>query len=474
MLFSPQQYAIPDRRGLPFIDPDEIRAMLLHGDGASTDRIREVVDRSLALNRLSLQETAILLGVRSPRARKMVLEAARELKYRIYGRRIVIFAPLYAGNRCTNNCSYCGFRASNTEAVRMTLTEEQLRAQVAELEVQGQRRLILVYGEAPEYSPEYIASTVRTIYDVHGSGGGINRVNINAAPMDVEGFRTVREAGIGTYQIFQESYDRQIYARCHPSGRKRDYDYRLTAFDRAMEAGIDDVGLGALIGLGDWRFEAMGLVRHANHLEACFGVGPHTISFPRIRKASGVIFPEATAVADDDFMLLVAVLRLAVPYTGLILTAREPDTLRDRLIEFGVSQIDAGTRLEIGGYTSTSEGQELHREQFEQMDTRSLEEAVSRLIDAGQIPSFCTACYRKGRTGEHFMKFSTSGSIHRFCTPNALFTLAEYLEDHAPDELRARGWRLIESHLAGVDPSLRPTATEALAAIRAGKRDILL
>ncbi|MDR0510462.1 MAG: [FeFe] hydrogenase H-cluster radical SAM maturase HydG [Rikenellaceae bacterium] len=480
MIFEPQKYAIPDESGKPFIDPAEIRTLLAANGEPSVAETERVLARSAELHRLTLAETAVLLRARTPELRQMIFEAAGELKRRVYGERIVIFAPLYVGNRCTNNCAYCGFRASNREAVRVTLAPEQLRAEVETLESQGQRRLILVWGEHPDYSPRAIADAVRQVYSVRGAGR-INRVNINAAPLDTEGFRVVREAGIGTYQIFQETYDPERYAEVHPSGRKRDFDWRLTALDRAMEAGVDDVGLGALVGLGDWRYEAMALVRHANHLEACFGVGPHTISFPRIRSASGLASGAFREVDDEDFALLIAVLRLAVPYTGLILTAREPQQLRDRLIGLGVSQIDAGTRLEIGGYSSSFGAgvavggrQDLHREQFELMDTRSLSESVSTLIDAGQIPSFCTACYRKGRTGEHFMEFSTRGFIKRFCTPNALLTLAEYLEDYAPAELRSRGWRLIDSKLTSIDEGLRREVSSALELIRAGEREMLL
>ena len=480
MLFSPQRYSIPDEKSRPFIDPDEIRTLLENYANPTPLQVREVVTRSLDLQRLPMEDTAILLGAATAGGekgrymRELIADSARELKKRVYGDRIVIFAPLYVGNRCINNCSYCGFRASNVSALRMTLSGEQLRLEVEALEREGQKRLIMVYGEHPDYSAGYIASTVRQVYSVRGPEGQINRVNINAAPFDVEGFRTIKEAGIGTYQIFQETYDPGVYASAHPSGRKADYDWRLTAMDRAMEAGIDDVGLGVLFGLGDWRFEVMALVRHVNHLEACFGVGPHTISFPRIQKASGAASEGGNPVSDDDFASLIAILRLAVPYTGMILTAREPQQVRDRLIGLGVSQIDAGTRLEIGGYSSNRGGQELDREQFQLSDTRSLADAVEAMVDAGQIPSFCTACYRKGRTGEHFMEFSTKGFIKSFCTPNALLTLGEYLEDYASPGPRKKGWALIEDKLSEVDPPLKKRVEEALSEIKSGKRDILL
>lgn len=474
MIFQPQQYNIPDEKSRPFVDPAEIRELLTKYANPSLEQVQAVVERSLSLQRLSLEETAILLSATSPEASRLITESARKLKQEVYGERIVIFAPLYIGNRCVNNCAYCGFRASNKAAMRVTLNTEQIHAEVEALERQGQKRLILVYGEHPDYSAEYIASTVREVYSTHTEKGQINRVNINAAPFDVDGFRTIQEAGIGTYQIFQETYDPQTYSRVHLGGKKADYDWRLTALDRAMEAGIDDVGLGVLFGLGEWRFEVMALVRHVNHLEACFGVGPHTISFPRLQKASNVSPGDFNPVSDEDFTRLVAVLRLAVPYTGMILTAREPQQLRDKLIDLGVSQIDAGTKLELGAYAQSGTPQNLDREQFELMDGRTLAEAVETLVDSGQIPSFCTACYRKGRTGEHFMEFSVKGFIKRFCAPNALLTLAEYLEDYAAPELREKGWQLIHSKLPTLPENIRPKIEASLAEIRAGRRDVFL
>lgn len=470
MIFNPQCYSIADCKNQPFIDSDEIKDMLRCAT-PTYEQVCEVVDVALSGTRLSLQQTALLLASNDEQSLQIIMNAAKELKRKIYGDRIVIFAPLYIGNRCINNCKYCGFRASNADAVRRTLTKDEISQEVVELERVGQKRLILVYGEHPNYNAEYIADTVRQVYGVAHGAGKINRVNINAAPFDVDDFRTIKGAGIGTYQIFQETYDPEVYSRFHPSGRKRDYNYRLTAMDRAMEAGIDDVGLGVLFGLGDWRFEVMALLRHTNHLEACYGVGPHTISFPRIQNASNLERDALQPVGDADFMKLVAILRLAVPYTGLILTARESTALRNKLIEYGVSQIDAGTQLEIGGYSDKEQDQDLNREQFELMDTRSLAQTIDELIDQGQIPSFCTACYRKGRTGEHFMQFSTTGFIKKFCTPNALITFAEYLEDYASPELRSKGWALIEEKLSKQDDqSLR----ERLLLTKKGERDVLL
>ncbi|MCL2560942.1 MAG: [FeFe] hydrogenase H-cluster radical SAM maturase HydG [Rikenellaceae bacterium] len=472
MLFTPQKYSIADRRGEPFIDPDEIRNTLKITENPSPADVGEALAAAMNLQRLTMRQTAVLLNAHDS---ENILDAARRLKKHVYGERIVIFAPLYIGNDCVNNCAYCGFRMSNKEAVRRTLERKEIEREVRQLENTGQKRLILVYGEHPRYSAEYIAETVRTVYATRAGEGRINRVNINAAPFDVEGFRTVKEAGIGTYQIFQESYDPVVYARFH-KGPKADFNYRLTAFDRAIEAGIDDVGMGVLFGLGDWRYEALAMVRHTNHLEACFNIGPHTISFPRIRNASGVDTAALHPVSDDDFVRLVAVLRLAVPYAGLILTAREPAQLRNRLIESGVSQIDAGTNLEIGGYSSGGDaGQCLEREQFELMDTRTLADTIDELVAQGQIPSFCTACYRRGRTGEHFMQFSTEGHIKHFCTPNALLTFAEYLEDYATPDARRRGWELIGRKLAALDDGqMHVRVSELLARVRTGERDVMI
>jgi len=332
--------------------------------------------------------------------------------------------------------------------VRKTLSDDEIVNEIEALEDNGQKRLILVYGEHPKYGPEYIAHTVKIAYGVKKGNGEIRRVNINAAPLDIEGFRVVKDAKIGTYQIFQETYHPEAYSWYHLGGKKRDYDWRLTALDRAQEAGIDDVGIGALFGLYDWRFEVMGMVRHANHLEACYHVGPHTISFPRIQAAVMEDIGNQYIVKDDDFARLIAILRLAVPYTGLILTARENPALRREVMEFGVSQIDGGTKLELGSYSqSLNEEQDLNREQFKINDSRSLNEIVDELVADHYLPSFCTACYRKGRTGEHFMEFSVPGFIKRFCTPNAILTFAEYLEDYAPEHTRQAGWENIEQNI---------------------------
>ncbi|HNQ83050.1 MAG TPA: [FeFe] hydrogenase H-cluster radical SAM maturase HydG [Bacteroidales bacterium] len=474
MKFQPQQYNLPDERMKPFIDPDEISSLLARSF-PTREQVREVLAKALAKNRLSMEETAILVNATDPQLVEEIKAAARKLKKDVYGERIVLFAPLYVGNYCVNNCKYCGFAASNRKALRKTLTNEELVRNVEALEENGQKRLILVYGEHPSYTPEYIAETVRTVYNVKKGRGEIRRVNINAAPLDIEGFRTVKEAGIGTYQIFQETYHPETYKKYHTGGFKRDYENRLTSLDRAQEAGLDDVGIGVLFGLYEWRYEVLALVRHANHLEAVYNVGPHTISFPRLQFASEYEISGDWLVSDDDFTKLVAILRLAVPYTGLILTAREPEHIRREVLQFGVSQIDAGTKLEIGAYAEEElpTAQNPDKEQFLINDNRSLREVIDELLEEGFIPSFCTACYRKGRTGEHFMEFSVPGFIKRYCTPNALLTLAEYLEDYAPAPTAEKGWELILKNLEEeVDPKFTAEVKKRLERIKAGERDL--
>jgi 2-iminoacetate synthase len=476
MIFTPEKCSIPDQRMKPFIDPDELWDYI-NTTKSDKESVRAVIAKSLDKKRLTLRETAILINATDPELIEEIKEGARELKKRVYGNRIVLFAPLYVGNKCTNNCKYCGFRASNKEAVRKTLDDQELIHEVEALEDNGQKRLILVYGEHPEYSPEFIAHTVKTVYGVKKGPGEIRRVNINAAPLDIEGFRIVKESAIGTYQIFQETYHPEAYKTYHLGGKKRDFDYRLTGLDRAQEAGIDDVGIGALFGLYDWRYEVLGLVRHTNHLEACYHVGPHTISFPRIQNASKLDMGTDYTVSDEEFARLVAILRLAVPYTGMILTARENAKLRHEVIQFGVSQIDGGTKLELGSYSdSANEKQDLNREQFQINDNRSLNEIVDELVSNDFLPSFCTACYRRGRTGEHFMEFSVPGFIKRFCSPNAMLTLAEYLEDYAPADTKKKGWEVIEKNLDDLQKSEESVSINELRIrllrVQSGERDL--
>ncbi len=435
------------RHATDFIDDARLRALVESRRLCDVHAVRDVIAKALEKVPLAVDEAALLLHAGTPELRAEIFAAARALKERVYGNRIVLFAPLYVGNRCVNYCTYCGFRRDNPAALRRTLSTRALREQVVALERQGHKRLIVVFGEHPGYDAEFIASCVRAIYDVREGHGEIRRVNVNAAPLDHAGFRTVKAAGIGTFQIFQETYDHRVYARVHPRGPKSDYLFRLDALSRALEVGQEDVGIGALFGLADWRFDVLGLVSHAVFLKERYGCGPHTISFPRLRPASGIAVEDRPLVSDDDFRLLVAVLRLAVPYTGLILTAREPAALRRELLAFGVSQIDAGSRIQLGGYTEEGDAQQMNQSQFELGDVRTLDAVIRELSEDGYVPSFCTACYRLGRTGEHFMEFAIPGFIKRFCTPNALTTFQEYLTDYASPATRAAGQVRIAAEL---------------------------
>jgi len=461
-------------KAVDFIEDARLSA-LLQQNRPDAARLREIITKSLSKQPLDVEETAVLLAADDPEQVEMVFDAARRLKREVYGNRIVLFAPLYIGNECINDCLYCAFKRSNREAVRRTLDAGELRKQVEALENNGHKRLILVFGEHPRYDADFIAECVHSCYSTKVGHGEIRRVNINAAPLDPDGYRVVKEAGIGTYQIFQETYHHETYAACHPAGtRKGDYLYRLDGLSRAMEAGCDDVGIGALFGLYDWRFEVLGLVTHSLHLQQRYGVGPHTISFPRLRPASGVALDDRYLVSDYDFKRLIAILRLAVPYTGMILTAREKPELRREVMAFGVSQIDAGSRIEIGGYTEAGDAQCMQREQFNLGDVRSLDEVMRELLIDGYIPSFCTACYRLGRTGEHFMEFAIPGFIKRFCTPNALSTLMEYLTDYASEETRKAGQEQIRREIAQMEDS--QLKTELLSRLRriqeTGERDL--
>ena len=424
-------------------------------------RVRDIVAKSLSKEALSVEETSMLLAADEPELVEEIFAAARSLKETVYGNRVVLFAPLYVGNACVNDCRYCSFRKSNPEAHRRTLRPEEIDEQVGAMVDRGHKRLILVFGEHPAYDADFIAETARRVYAVRRGHGEIRRINVNAAPLDVAGYEKVAAAGIGTYQIFQETYHRPTYAAMHPGGtRKSDYMWRLTGLHRAMEAGCDDVGIGALFGLADWRYDLLALVAHALDLQRVYGVGCHTVSFPRLRPACGVDLGDRPFVSDADFKRIVAVLRLAIPYTGMILTAREPAALRRELMAFGVSQIDAGSHIEIGGYTEVADGQIMEREQFQLGDMRSLDQVMAELMGDGYLPSFCTACYRLGRTGEHFMEFAIPGFIKRYCTPNALTTLLEYLVDYASPETRAVGERLVAAELAAMSDG--PQKTELL------------
>ena len=471
-------------RGLPkidveglksFIDEEKIENLIAKKENDKV-KIREIIAKSLAKNRLELEEMAALLNVEDLDLVAEIKEGAHELKRRIYGNRIVLFAPLYIGNDCINNCSYCGFRASNLELVRRTLSLKELEKEVRTLESRGHKRLILVYGEHPRYDADFIYETTRKVYETKEGKGEIRRVNINAAPFDVEGFKKIKSAGIGTFQVFQETYHQKTYASVHPSGLKSNYLWRLFAFDRAMEAGIDDVGMGALIGLYNHKFEALAMLQHTIHLEEKFGVGPHTISFPRIEPAIGTKFADRPPhqASDEDFMKMIAVIRLAVPYTGMILTAREPVALRNEAISYGVSQIDAGSDIGVGAYAKEDEVESAKKSQFVLSDNRNLDDVIGQLCEHGFLPSFCTGCYRLGRTGEHFMEFAVPGFVKKFCTPNAVLTLTEYLLDYASPETKAKGIKRIKEELANIPQTnpIKRQLLEKLSEVESGNRDL--
>lgn len=462
-----------------FIDDQKIIDLLEKGKNAEKSEIREIFAKSKERNRLEPEETAKLLQINDEDLLEEMFSLARQIKEDVYGNRIVFFAPLYIGNNCINNCLYCGFRRDNKSIVRKTLTMEELKNEVIALENSGQKRLILVYGEHPMYDADFIVETIKTTYETKTGNGEIRRVNINAAPMDVEGYEKLKEAGIGTFQIFQETYHHETYAKLHPKGdMKSNYQWRLYGLDRALEAGIDDVGIGALFGLYDWKFEVMGLLYHTIHLEETFGgVGPHTISFPRLEPAIDTPFIQQTKykVSDEDFKKLVAIIRLSVPYTGMILTARESPEVRRQVIPLGVSQIDAGSRIGIGGYAEAAKGYLPEKEQFHLGDIRSLDEVVREICSFGCIPSFCTADYRAGRTGEHFMALAKPGFVHNYCMPNAVLTFKEYLLDYASEETRKVGEAAIQKQLEAFEkesPARRKYVEDKLKLIEQGQRDI--
>lgn len=460
--------------GLASFIPEEKIMALLQRPVPDKIRVEEIIAKSLSKQRLDPEEMADLLNVRDPEHIEMIKAAANRLKVMIYGNRIVLFAPFYVGNKCVNSCVYCGFCRTNKDIIRKTLTPEEIEAEVTALVNQGQKRSIVVFGEDSDYDASFIAQTVKQIYAVKSGNGEIRRVNVNAAPLDVEGFRTVKSAGIGTYQIFQETYHQETYRQVHPAGPKSNYLWRLYAFDRAIEAGIDDVGMGALIGLYDYKFEALAMLYHTIHLEEKFGFGPHTISFPRIKKAVGSNFHPAWEPSDEEFMKMIAVIRLAVPYTGMILTAREPVAFRNQALAWGISQIDAGSDIGVGAYTHAGDKDNAKKSQFTLNDNRSLDQIIGELCEADYLPSFCTGCYRLGRTGEHFMEFAVPGFVKRFCTPNAALTLYEYLLDYASPETKEKGMAAIQRALDQIprDNPIRGKLLGRLNKITAGYRDL--
>jgi len=454
------------------IDDRYIHSLLEQGHGVSDNHIHAILDRAEGLSGLSHSDVAALLCSADESHWRRVFQIAGDIKRNVYGDRVVMFAPLYVSDSCVNDCVYCGFRASN-KTPRRRLSMDELRQEVRELEQMGHKRLALEAGQDPLGCPiDYILECIREIYSMKFNNGEIRRVNVNIGATSEEDYRKLAEAGIGTYILFQETYNREAYEAVHPSGPKADYSYQLTAFDRAMRAGLDDVGGGVLFGLYDYRFEVMALMQHNEHLERNFGAGLHTISVPRIRDAAGAKntnFPHA--VSDETFRRIVAILRLAVPYTGLILSTRETPEMRKTLIMSGISQISAGSRTAVGGYSSPSSQESSG--QFSIVDHRAAGEVVYWLMEEGLVPSFCTACYRMGRTGDRFMQLAKAGEIRNVCLPNALFTLKEYALDYGNDRFRAKADELIAKTLPQVaDKATRAKAIENLQSLERGQRDV--
>ena len=457
-----------------FIDEGAIISALIAGARADAGRVREILAKAGEAHGLELDEVAALTTISDPDLLGELFATARAVKEDIYGKRLVLFAPLYVSNLCENDCLYCAFRVRNKELKRRALTQDEIRHEIEVLVDQGHKRVLLVAGESyPQQGFQYVLDSVESIYSVKRGNGEIRRVNVNVAPLTLDEFRALKATGIGTYQLFQETYHRETYRKVHLGGRKKDYDWRVTAMDRAQQGGIDDVGIGVLFGLFDWRFETLAILQHIHHLERTFGVGPHTISMPRLEPAIGsdIASQPPQPVSDLDFRKIVAILRLAVPYTGMILSTREGPNLRREAFAMGISQISAGSRTNPGGYTNDTVSD---MEQFQLGDHRTLDEVIRDVAEMGYIPSFCTACYRLGRTGADFMDLAKPGEIKHHCDPNALSTFLEYLEDYGSAETKAAGERLIADTLAAMADRERTTSNRLIEMVRAGKRDCLV
>lgn len=452
-----------------FIDKATLEQMLEDSQRLSSGQIESILNKARQARGLEPEEAAALIQVSDPGLVSQILDAAAAVKQEIYGKRVVLFAPLYISNYCVNNCRYCGYQHSN-KTHRHRLSLDDVRAEVEALERMGHKRLAVEAGEDPVNCPlDYVLEVIDTIYSVKAKNGEIRRVNVNIAACDEDSYRRLKQAGIGTYVLFQETYHRPTYEFMHPSGPKSDYDWHLYAMDRAMSAGLDDVGLGVLYGLYDWKLETLALLYHARHLEETFGVGPHTISVPRLREAAGVNLSDYPyLVSDDDFKKLVAVIRLAVPYTGIILSTRERPDFRDELIHYGISQISAGSRTGVGGYRRSDE-----YDQFSVDDRRTPDEVLLSLCKSGYIPSYCTACYRQGRTGDRFMALAKTGEIQNVCLPNAIITFKEYLLDYADDELRTASESALKSALGEIQSDrVRAETIDRLKRLESGERDL--
>ncbi|MCB2361780.1 [FeFe] hydrogenase H-cluster radical SAM maturase HydG [Clostridium estertheticum] len=468
-------YNSMSKNATEFIDDDEILSTVAYAKENKSNRelIDSLIKRASEGKGLTHREAAVLLECDLKDEEEKMFKLAKELKQKLYGNRIVIFAPLYLSNHCINGCVYCPYHSKNKTIHRKKLSQEEIVKEVVALQDMGHKRLALEAGEDPINNPiEYILESIKTIYSIKHKNGDIRRVNVNIAATTVEEYKMLKEAGIGTYILFQETYNKKSYEELHPTGPKHNYAYHTEAMDRAMEGGIDDVGIGVLFGLNMYRYDFVGLLMHAEHLEAAKGVGPHTISVPRICPADD-IDPNAfsNSISDEMFEKIVAVIRIAVPYTGMIVSTRESKSTRERVLELGISQVSGGSCTSVGGYSQT-EAEDDNSKQFEVTDTRKLDEIVNWLLELGYIPSFCTACYREGRTGDRFMKLVKSGQIGNCCQPNALMTLKEYLEDYASEDTKNKGEILIQNEIPNIkSEKVREIATEYLKELKDGKRD---
>jgi 2-iminoacetate synthase len=456
-----------------FINESEIARILEENKQPEPTKVRAVLNKAKEMKGLNLEDVAVLSNISDPMQLFELFEEANIIKEKIYGKRLVIFAPLYISNLCANECSYCAFRARNKEVVRRSLSQDEIRRETEILVNQGHKRILMVAGESyPKQGFQYVLDSINTIYNSKVGKGEIRRVNVNIAPLDLPEFKLLKDAKIGTFQLFQETYHRETYHKVHIAGKKADYDYRVTAFHRAMEAGIDDVGIGVLFGLFDFRFELLAMMQHIQELERVFGVGPHTISVPRIEPATGsdLTLHPPFAVSDIDFRKIVAILRLAVPYTGIIMSTRETATMRRDTFALGVSQISAGSRTNPGGYSDS-----LHEDDSSQFclgDHRPLDEVIRDVAEMGYIPSFCTGCYRLGRTGQDFMDRAKPGDIKNHCNPNAVSTFMEYLMDYASYETRLIGEDLIDDIIDQMHGIARERAIVLLEKVKKGNRDM--
>ncbi|WP_294402827.1 [FeFe] hydrogenase H-cluster radical SAM maturase HydG [uncultured Clostridium sp.] len=458
-----------------FISDEEILSTLKYAEENKNNKqlINEIIEKAKSCKGLSHREAAVLLECELKEENEKIFKLAREIKQKFYGNRIVMFAPLYLSNYCVNGCVYCPYHHKNKHIRRKKLTQEEIKKEVIALQDMGHKRLALETGEDPVNNPiEYVLESIKTIYGIKHKNGAIRRVNVNIAATTVENYAKLKEAGIGTYILFQETYNKKAYEELHPTGPKHDYAYHTEAMDRAMDAGIDDVGCGVLFGLNLYKYDFVGLLMHAEHLEAAKGVGPHTISVPRVRRADDINPDEFdNGISDEIFKKIVAVLRVTVPYTGIIISTRESQETREKVLELGVSQISGGSRTSVGGYVE-KEKEEDNSAQFDVSDNRTLDEVVKWLMDLGYIPSFCTACYREGRTGDRFMTLVKAGQISNCCHPNALMTLREYLDDYASEDTKESGIELIKKELDNItNEKVRKIAEEHIHDIDGGKRD---